>query len=65
MNNEISLVLLVGLVGALGAGCASQPDTAGEFMTEQSKATKELGKQWKTGKECVANGEKVNRRRRS
>lgn len=59
MKMKYSLVLLVGLVGALGAGCASKPPTVGQFMIEQSQSTKELGKQWKAGKERVANGEKA------
>ncbi|MBC8019048.1 MAG: hypothetical protein H7X83_11090 [Verrucomicrobia bacterium] len=59
MKMKYSLVLLVGLVGALGAGCASKPATVGQFMIEQSQATKELGLQWKAGKERVANGEKA------
>lgn len=57
MKMKSSLVLLVGLVGALGAGCASQPNTVGKFMIEQSQDTMELGKQWQAGKKLVAKGE--------
>lgn len=59
MRMKSSLVLLVGLVVALGAGCASQPTTVGRFMIEQSQDTKELGKQWEAGKVRVANGERA------
>lgn len=59
MKMKSSLVLLVVLVGVLGAGCTSQPNTVGKFMIEQSKATMELGKQWEAGKKRVVDGEKA------
>jgi hypothetical protein len=59
MKSKSSLVLLAGLVAALGAGCASQPPTVGQLMIEQSQGTKELGEQWKAGQKRVAIGESV------
>lgn len=59
MKSKSSLVLLAGLVAVLGAGCASQPPTAGQLMIEQSKSTKELGQQWKAGQKRVSIGESV------
>ncbi|MGK2952944.1 MAG: hypothetical protein ACSLEZ_11250 [Thiobacillus sp.] len=59
MKTNHTTLLLAGLIALLGAGCSSTPPTLGEQMVTQSKDTKDLGKQWKSGHDMVARGEKL------
>lgn len=59
MKSKSTAILLVGLVAAMGAGCASQSSTVGQQMIEQAKSTKELGDQWKAGNKRISIGESV------
>ena len=59
MKTNPTTLLLTGLIAVLGAGCASTPPTVGEQMITQSKDTRDLGKQWKSGQDMVGRGEKL------
>jgi hypothetical protein len=59
MKTNPTTLLLAGLIAVLGAGCTSAPPTLGEQMITQSKDTRDLGKQWKSGQDMVARGEKL------
>jgi type IV pilus biogenesis protein CpaD/CtpE len=58
MKTNPTIVLLAALTAVL-AGCTSAPPTLGEQMITQSKETRDLGKQWKSGQDMVARGEKL------
>lgn len=59
MKTHHTALILVGLVTALGAGCASSPPTPGQQMISQAKETRDLGKQWKSGNTMVTRGERT------
>jgi hypothetical protein len=58
MKTNPTTLLLAGLIAMSGAGCTSAPPTLGEQMITQSQDTRDLGKQWKSGHDMVARGEK-------
>lgn len=59
MRTQIPNLLILGLVAAFGAGCASSPPTVGDRMISQSDSTRELGKRWEAGQSLVKKGESI------
>ena len=59
MKTRLSNLLVLGLVSAFGAGCASSPPTVGDRMISQSEGTRDLAKKWDAGNDLVKKGESI------